>query len=65
MSNFDVHLFTRQEKFRQLVRSKVAETREVCVGKWVEMALGRASLNLIVVGELIRFGFGLRNKIGR
>ena len=53
-----------KEKFRQLVRSKVAETTQVCVRKGVEMALGRASLNLIVAGELIKLGSGFAIRLG-
>ncbi len=53
-----------KEKFRQLVRSKVAATTEVCVRKGVEMALGRASLNLIVAGELIKLGSAFAIRLG-
>ena len=53
-----------KEKFRQLVRSKVAETTQVCVRKGVEMALGRASLNLIVAGELIKLGSAFAIRLG-
>jgi hypothetical protein len=53
-----------KEKFRQLVRSKVAETTEVCVRKGVEMALGQASLNLIVAGELIKLGSAFAIRLG-
>jgi hypothetical protein len=53
-----------KEKFRQLVRSKVAETTEACVRKGIEMALGRASLNLIVAGELIKLGSAFAIRLG-
>jgi len=51
-----------KEKFRQFVRSKIAETTEGC-RKGIEMALGRASLNLIIAGELIKLGsaFAIRS----
>ena len=53
-----------KEKFRQFVRSKVAETTEGCVRKGIEMALGRASLNLIVAGELIKLGSAFAIRLG-
>ena len=53
-----------KETFPQLVRSKVAETTQVCVRKGVEMALGRASLNLIVAGELIKLGSAFAVRLG-
>ena len=53
-----------KEQFRQLVRSKVAKTTEVCVRKGVEMALGQASLNLIVAGELIKLGSAFAIRLG-
>ena len=55
---------TDKEKFRKLVRSKVAETTQVCVRKGVEMAIGRPSLNLIVAGELIRLGSAFAIRLG-
>jgi len=63
-SIFDVHLFPDKEKFRQFVRSKVAETTEVCVRKWVEMALGQPSLNPIVAGELIKLDSAFAIRLG-
>ena len=53
-----------KEKFRQLVRSKFTETTEICMRKGVEMALGRASLNLSVAGELMKLGSAFAIRLG-
>ena len=53
-----------KQKFRQVVRSKFTETTEVCVRKGVEMAIGQASLNLIVAGELIKLGSAFAIRMG-
>lgn len=53
-----------KEQFRELVRSKVVETTEVCVRKGVKVALGQASLNLIVAGELIKLGSAFAIRLG-
>jgi hypothetical protein len=53
-----------KQKFQQFVRSKVAETTQICVRKGVEMALGEPSLNLIVAGELIKLGSAFAIQLG-
>jgi len=53
-----------KQKFQQFVRSKVAETTQICVRKGVEMALGEPSLNLIVAGELIKRGSAFAIQLG-
>ena len=53
-----------KQKFREIVRSKFTETTEVCVRKGVEMAIGQASVNLIVAGELIKLGSAFAIRLG-
>jgi hypothetical protein len=53
-----------KQKFRELVRSKVAETTQICARKGIEMALGKPSLNLIVASELIKFGSAFAIRLG-
>jgi len=53
-----------KQKFQRFVKSKVAETTQICVRKGVKMALSEPSLNLIVAGELIKLGAALVIRLG-
>lgn len=53
-----------RQRFRQLVKSEVAETTQACVRKGIEMAFGPPSLNLIVASELIKLGSAFAIRLG-
>ncbi len=53
-----------RQKFRRLVRSKVAETAQACARKGAGMALAPSSLNLIVASELIKLGSAFAIRLG-
>jgi len=53
-----------KQKLQRFVKSKVAETTQICVRKGVKMALSEPSLNLIVAGGLIKFGAALVIRLG-
>jgi len=53
-----------KQKFRELVRSKIAVTTQFCVRKGAAMALGPPSLNLIVASELIKLGSAFAIRLG-
>ena len=55
---------TDKQNFRQLVRSKIAETAHTCVCKGIELTLGQPVLHLIVASELIKLGSAYAIKLG-
>jgi len=53
-----------KQKFRRLVRSKVAETAQACARNGAKSSLAQSSLNLIVASELIKLGSAFAIRLG-
>jgi hypothetical protein len=53
-----------RQKFRRLVRSRVAETAQACARNRAKSALAQSSLNLIVASELIKSGSAFAIRLG-